>query len=116
MATVWYGLKIGLGIGAGLGILFLASFWFRRLRSHFHALRFVRAGFTYEQNPNVIGWLSRDPYNDDWILWDEIHQVMLRSADGDASWRISRESLRECLRIGREYERRIMPSRQSRIR
>jgi hypothetical protein len=108
MATLWYGIKIGLGIGAGLAILFIATFWLRRLRCHFQALRFSRAGFTYEQNPHVTGWLSRDPENDDWILWDETHKVMLRSTDGDASWTASQESLQECLRIGREYGRRIM--------
>ena len=103
MDTFWFGLKIGLGIAAGLTIWFAAARLPRKIRATLRAWRFRNAGFSYEENRNVSGWLSRDPYNDDWILWDDRHDVMLRSTDDDVTWRATTETMEQCLNLGREY-------------
>lgn len=65
---------------------------------------FSRAGFTYEQLDQLEGWLSRDPYTDDWILWAPRTEQMYRRKDQEgASWQPSPESKSECLKLGRVY-------------
>lgn len=49
------------------------------------------------------GWLSRDPHNDDWILWDEQNKRMLRATEPDGNWRPSGESLEQCIALGQKY-------------
>jgi hypothetical protein len=103
MDTFWLGLKIGLGIAAGLTIWFAVARFPRRIRATLRDWRFSNAGFTYENNPNVSGWLTRDPHNGDWILWDDRHDVMLRSTEDAATWRATTETMQQCLTLGREY-------------
>jgi len=97
MSEILFGVKIGLGIAIGLWLAWRAYAWMTDLVL---TLRFTRAGFTRERN----GWLSRDPNNDDWILWDPKNRRMLRSTDADTLWRTSGENLGQCLRLGHQYE------------
>jgi hypothetical protein len=118
MSTVWFGVKIGAGILLGIVAASIAAIvvWrvFNEIRVLAFARQFVRAGFTWEENQNVRGWLTRDPHNEDWILWDEQHARMLRSSDGDREWRVSPERRRRCLDLGRRYERLWQSRRSSR--
>ena len=111
METLWFGIKMGVGIAAGLTIFFIVVRVFNGIRARITVLRFARAGFTYENNLQVSGWLTRDPHNDDWIIWDDKHNVMLRSADEDAAWRTTNESMHQCLALGRGYQKRISQNR-----
>jgi hypothetical protein len=64
--------------------------------------KFFKAGFTREQSGNLEGWLSRDAYNDDWIVWSPNTRQMYRRKDHDgAAWRPSPESEQECLKLRR---------------
>jgi hypothetical protein len=103
MDTIWFGIKIGIGIAVGLMIVMVAARMLRGIRTLLRDFRFTRAGFSYENNPNISGWLTRDPQNDDWILWDDKHDVMLRSADGDAAWHASNETLNDGIALGQKY-------------
>ena len=68
------------------------------------AKRFINAGFTWEAGAEARGWLSRDPFNNDWILWDTAHKRMLRRSDeGTAEWQPSRESIHECIALAEAY-------------
>lgn len=74
----------------------------RKVRANRLSARFVDAGFTWEYR--LQGWLSRDPYNDDWILWDERNEQMLRlTGQENANWRPSEETLPECVELGQKY-------------
>jgi len=77
-----------------------------------HARRFARASFTWEKDEDISGWLSRDPENDDWILWDEKNKLMLRRRFSDpyVPWVVSQEDLEQCLELGRRYRARKTPS------
>lgn len=96
-----------IAIGFVLGILSLKVYRFLD-SSIGDSLRFGRAGFTYETptgtKPGMVGWLSRDPNNDDWIFWHEKRGVMLRSGENDTAWQISGETKEQCLRLGRAYK------------
>jgi hypothetical protein len=99
-----------LGVGIAIGIVvgrFVLPAVTRRAREQRFANQFVKAGFTWEENANVQGWLTRDPNNDDWVLWDEYHGHMLRSGDTDRHWRKSPESLAQCLELGRQYDQQV---------
>jgi hypothetical protein len=98
MNEVLFGIKIGLGVAIGLWLAWRVCGWVTDLVL---TLRFTRAGFTWERS----GWLSRDPDNDDWILWDPKNHRMLRSSDSDTQWRLSAESLGQCLSLGHKYEK-----------
>lgn len=101
MGTIWFGVKIG--VGTAIGLLFVYYVWreLRALPETIRALKFHRAGFNWAEGPQ--GWLSRDPCNDDWILWDEQNDRMLRATDPDGNWRPSGESLEQCISLGRKY-------------
>lgn len=101
MGTIWLGLKIGIGVAIGLLLVYYAWRELRGLPETFRAVRFHRAGFDWAEGPQ--GWLSRDPYNDDWILWDERNNRMLRATDPDGNWRPSGETLEQCTALGRKY-------------
>lgn len=108
MDTLWFGVKLGLGIAGGLFAAFLVwrigvriSAELREFPSVFLDRRFVEAGFVWEENADVRGWLTRDPSNGEWIMWDARSRKVLRSTDDDTSWRVSAESLEECLAVGR---------------
>ena len=65
---------------------------------------FFNAGFTRERVEHLEGWLSRDGYNDDWILWSpHTKQMYRRKSHEGAAWRPSPESEQECLKLGRTY-------------
>lgn len=81
MDAFWLGIKIAFGFAIGLWIL-------REIFGLFRTSRFTRAGCTYQkgEKPGTpSGWLARDPRFDDWLLWDELHNVCLRMADSQAS-------------------------------
>ena len=103
MGTVWLGLKIG--IGFGVGVLFVYFLWceIRALPETRRALRFHKAGFDWAKGPQ--GWISRDPNNDDWILWHEQSHQMFRATDPDPNWRPSGETLDECISLGHKYRK-----------
>ena len=107
--VTWAGFKIGVGIALGIlaivVIVRLARRVLREISGSVVARRFVSAGFTWEENPNVCGWLTRDPNNGEWILWDEKQARMFRSSDNDSRWRVSSESRQKCLELGRQYLR-----------
>ena len=63
---------------------------------------FLNAGFTYEQNGSLEGWLSRDPFTDDSILWSTRTKQMYRRRD-QGDWRPSPETRQACLQLGRVY-------------
>lgn len=87
METVWHGIKLGIGLIVGFGVLF---FLFREIRGFLYTLRFTRVGCTYQkgEKPGTpSGWLTRDPRIDDWLLWDVAHRVCLRMADHRGSMR-----------------------------
>lgn len=101
MGPIWLGLKIGIGVAIGLLLVYYAWRELRGLPGTFRAVRFHRAGFDWAKGPQ--GWLSRDPYSDDWILWDERNNRMLRATDPDGNWIPSRETLEQCIALGRKY-------------
>jgi len=66
--------------------------------------KFFKAGFTHEQSDHLEGWLSRNGYTDDWILWSPPTKQMYRKQSHEAAiWHPSPESERECLKLGRVY-------------
>ncbi len=64
---------------------------------------FLRAGFTFEKAGTLEGWLSRDPFSDDWILWSEKTKQMYRRHEAGRRWQPTQESRRDCLKLGRVY-------------
>jgi hypothetical protein len=102
MGAIWLGLKIGIGFTVGVGIVYYLWREIHAIPETRLALRFHRAGFNWAKAPQ--GWLSRDPNNDDWILWDERNGWMLRATDPDPSWRPSDETLDQCIALGEKYE------------
>lgn len=105
MGTIWFGLKIGIGFAVGLLLVYYAWREIRAIPETRRTLRFHKAGFNCAEGPQ--GWLSRDPYNDDWILWDERNERMLRATDPDGDWRLSGETLDEWIALGQKYEEQI---------
>ena len=107
MGEIWFGWNIivGMVVVIVLEITFglrLARPLWQKVRAKRLSARLVDAGFTWEYK--LQGWLSRDPYNNDWILWDERNERMLRRPDQErAGWRQAEESLRECIDLGRKY-------------
>ena len=66
--------------------------------------KFFKAGFTYERSGPLEGWLSRDGYNDDWILWSsKTKQMYRRQSEDGTTWHPSPESEKDCLKLGRVY-------------
>ena len=63
---------------------------------------FFQAGFTFERSGSLEGWLSRDPYTDEWILWSERTKQMYRRT-GQGEWKPSPEKRDACLKLGRVY-------------
>jgi hypothetical protein len=104
VGTIWLGLKIGVGFAVGLLLVYYIWRELRAVPETRRALRFHKAGFNWAEGPQV-GWLSRDPNNDDWILWDEQNQRMLRATDLDPNWRPSEETLDQCIALGEKYEK-----------
>jgi hypothetical protein len=79
MNTIWLGVKIGIGIIIGFGLVklvfglvvgFLDTRPFRKV-----SCSYQHEGGT-EAHPN--GWMTRDPNSNDWILWDEDRQRLMR--------------------------------------
>lgn len=101
MGTIWLALKVGVGFAVGLVVVYYAWREVRALPETRRALRFHKAGFSWAEGPQ--GWLSRDPNNDDWILWDGQNQRMLRATDPDPNWRLSGETLDQCIALGQKY-------------
>jgi len=108
MGAIWFGLEIGLGIAIGLSLVYYAwrdlraiSRNIRAISRNIRALRFQRAGFDWAKGPQ--GWLSRDPHNGNWILWDERTNQMFRATPPGGNWRPSEERLEQCLALGRRY-------------
>ena len=101
MGAVLLGLKIGIGFAVGL--LFMYYIWrgIRELPEASRAIRFSKAGFDWAEG--LQGWLSRDPNNDDWILWDEGNKRMLRATPPGGDWTPSRETLDQCIALGQKY-------------
>ena len=103
MGTIWLGLKLGVGFALGLIWVYYAWRELRGLSETRRALRFHKAGFNWAKEPQAL--LSRDPNNDDWILWDEQNQRMLRATDPDPNWRSSEETLDQCIALADRYEK-----------
>jgi hypothetical protein len=75
---------------------------------------FVSSGFEFSRCGPFEGWLSRDPTNDDWILWSLKEQRMFRGSTPDAFlWVASSESKEECIQLGREYSKKKYKARKS---
>jgi len=109
MDTVWYGLKLGVGIALGLA---LARFVWNQITGFALARQFTKRACTYqreggsEAHPN--GWMTRDPNNDDWILWDIDRKRTMRlndSAPKSKPWEPTNESLSEFLNLAEKYAR-----------
>lgn len=101
MGAIWFGLKVGIGVGIGLLLVYFIWNEIRAIPNTALAVKFHKAGFDWAKGPQ--GWLSRDPNNDDWILWDERNNRMLRATDPGGDWRPSDESLEQCLALGMKY-------------
>ena len=106
--TIWFGVKVGIGIAVGVTVVSVLIGAFRALAVYYTHWRFYRAKFTWEHGQHIQGWISRDPQNDDWILWDCANNRMLRSQDFDGSWTATNETVTECLEMGRQYWRTII--------
>jgi hypothetical protein len=109
MDTVWFGIKIGIGIVIGMA---LVRFLWNELREFVFAREFSKRGCTYqheggsESHPN--GWMTRDPNNDDWILWDIERKRTMRlndQAPKSEPWKPTDESLAEFLSLAEEYNK-----------
>jgi hypothetical protein len=81
MDTVWFGVKLGVGIVIGMALL---RFVWREITGLARAWQFTKRGCDYQHGGGGVrpnGWVTRDPNNDDWILWDVDRQQMLRLSD-----------------------------------
>jgi hypothetical protein len=105
METIWFGVKIGVGIGLGSLLVYYVWREFRGLPETRLALKFHRAGFDWAKGPQ--GWLSRDPQSDEWILWHEGTNQMFRATDPDGEWKPSGESIGQCIALGQKYREHI---------
>ena len=86
-------------VGVLAGALLFSSF--RWLRVQMRKPSFRSAGFTFERCGPHRGWLSRDPSNGDWIMWNVKEHRMYRGATPDALlWMRSPESEGECIELG----------------
>jgi hypothetical protein len=101
MGSIWLGLKIGVGIAIGLLLVYYIWRELRAIPDTRRTLRFHKAGFSWAKEKQ--GWLSRDPNNDDWILWDERNGQMFRATDPDPNWRPSGETVDQCIALGQKY-------------
>jgi len=67
-------------------------------------LGFPQAGFIWDRSTEIEGWLSRDPYTDDWILWSPKSEQMYRRKGWEgARWLPSPESEEQCLKLSEVY-------------
>jgi hypothetical protein len=107
MDTIWFGVKIGIGIVIGIA---LARFLFREFMGFIDARRFTKVGCTFqheggsEAHPN--GWMTRDPESSDWILWDIDRNKVMRLHDEAAqstAWRATTESYGDFMRMAKGY-------------
>ena len=111
MGTIWIGWDAIIVIAIVMFVTFtiaaiLANRAWKKIRANHLSATLVDAGFTWEYR--LQGWLSRDPNNDDWILWDERNNRMLRlPSQRNDDWRQSEESLRECIELGKKYSLRL---------
>ena len=107
MDTVWFGIKIGVGIAVGIALTRLV--W-REIAGFALARQFTKRGCDYqheggsEGHPN--GWMTRDPYSNDCILWDVERRRMMRLSDDapkSEPWKATSESLADFLRLAEGY-------------
>lgn len=105
--TVWFGLKLGVGIIIGMA---LVRFLWNQVTAHIDARTFTKRGCTFqheggsEERPN--GWMTRDPNSNDWILWDIDRKRTMRLSDEapkSEPWKSSNESLAEFLSLAEDY-------------
>ena len=109
MDTVWFGVKLGIGIVIGMA---LVRFVWREITGFAQTRQFTKRGCTYQHeggseiHPN--GWMTRDPNSNDWILWDIDRQRMMRlndKAQKTEPWRASGENLAEFLSLAEGYNK-----------
>lgn len=109
MDTVWFGVKLGIGIVIGMTLI---RFVWREITGFALTRQFTKHGCTYqheggsEAHPN--GWMTRDPNSNDWILWDVDRQRMMRlndEAPKSEPWKVSGESLAEFLSLAGDYNK-----------
>jgi hypothetical protein len=107
--TVWFGVKLGIGIVIGMALI---RFVWREITGFALTRQFTKHGCTYqheggsEAHPN--GWMTRDPNSNDWILWDVDRQRMMRlndEAPKSEPWKVSGESLAEFLSLAGDYNK-----------
>jgi hypothetical protein len=105
--TVWFGIKLGVGIVIGMALIRLL--W-REIMGFIFSRQFTKRACTFqheggsEAHPN--GWMTRDPRSHDWILWDIQRNRMMRlddEAPKSEPWRPSEETLPEFLKLAEEY-------------
>lgn len=113
METIWIGWDIIAGIVIVLlvaiasGVVLARRGW-KKIRTNRFSAKLVDAGFTWEYR--LHGWLSRDPYTDDWILWDERNEQMLRLPRQGDDWQASEENFQQCIELGQKYRVRLRGS------
>jgi hypothetical protein len=107
--TVWFGVKLGIGIVIGMALI---RFVWREITGFALTRQFTKHGCTYqheggsEAHPN--GWMTRDPNSNDWIHWDVDRQRMMRlndEAPKSEPWKVSGESLAEFLSLAGDYNK-----------
>ena len=107
MGTIWYGIKIGVGIVIGMALIRVV---FREIVGIVNSRPFTKVGCTFqheggsEAHPNA--WMTRDPNNEDWILWDIDRQRVMRlheDAPQSTPWRATAESYGDFMRMAKGY-------------
>jgi hypothetical protein len=107
MDAIWLGVKIGIGIIIGIG---LVRFAFREIVGFVDSRPFRKVGCTFqheggsEAHPN--GWMTRDPDSEDWILWDVDRSRVMRlhdEAPPSTPWRATTESYGDFMRMAKGY-------------
>jgi hypothetical protein len=107
VGTIWFGLKLGVGIVIGMALI---RFVWNQVIAHIDARTFTKRGCRFQHeggsdgHPN--GWMTRDPNSNDWILWDIDRNRTVRLSDEAPKselWRPSSEGLAEFLSLAEEY-------------
>lgn len=108
MEGIFLGFKIGLGLVLALAV----SWWiWRKITAWRLTLLFMtKTACTFQQGNGATptGWLTRDGFTDDWILWGLEDRGVLRVSDEDppgTPWKRTGESLEQFLICAAEYKR-----------
>ncbi len=108
MDGIFLGFKIGLGFVLALAVSWWI--WHKVAAWRLTLLFMTKTTCTFQQGNGATptGWLTRDGFTDDWILWDLKDRDVLRCSDEDppgTPWKRTGESLEQFLVCAAEYKR-----------